>query len=169
MAEQSLKDKTVRGTIWSGIDNVAQHAVSFVVSIVLARLLSPDDYGLLGIIAVFTAICMALVGGGFGAALIRKQDASDEDYSTAFWVNLGMSMLLYVVIYFCSPLIALFFGRDELVSLTRVSSLGIIVVALALVQQTRLNKRIDFKTQTKITLIAAIASGIIGIGMALLG
>ena len=169
MAEQSLKDKTVKGVAWSGVDNVAQHVVSFIVSIVLARLLSPDDYGLIGIIAIFTAICTALIGGGFGAALIRKQDVLDEDYSTAFWVNMCMSLLLYVVIFFCSPLIAHFFGRDELVALTRVSSLGIIIVALAMVQQTRLNKRIDFKTQTKITLIAAIASGIVGIGMALLG
>lgn len=168
MAEQSLKDKTVKGVAWSGIDNVASFGVSFVVSIVLARILSPDDYGLLGIIAIFPAICTALINGGFGSALIRKKDASDDDYNTAFIVNLGMSLLLYVIIFLCSPLIADFFNRQELIALTRVSSLGLIVGALALVQQVRLTKRIDFKTQTKITIVASAASGIIGIVMALL-
>ncbi len=169
MAEQSLKDKTVKGAAWSGIDNVAQFGVSFVVSIVLARLLSPDDYGLLGVIAIFTAICTALINGGFTTALIRKKVCTEDDYNTAFVANLTMSLLLYVAIFFCAPLIAKFFSRDELVLLVQVSSLGMIIGAMAMVQQTRLTKRIDFKTQTKITLVASIASGIIGIGMALIG
>ena len=165
---ESLKDKTIKGVAWSGIDNVASFGVSFVVSIILARILSPDDYGLLGLTAIFTAVCTALINGGFTTALIRKKDASDDDYNTAFIVNLGMSLLLYVVIYLCSPFIADFFNRQELIALTRVSSLGMIVGALALVQQTRLTKRIDFKTQTKITIVASVISGIIGITMALL-
>lgn len=166
---ESLKDKTVKGTVWSGIDNVAQFGVTFVVSIVLARLLSPDDYGLLGIIAIFTAVCNALINGGFTTALIRKKDATDEDYNTSFIVNFVMSLLLYAVIFFCSPYIANFFNRQELVSLTRVSSLGMIIGALALVQQTILTKRIDFKTQTKVTIVASVTSGAIGIVMALMG
>lgn len=169
MAEQGLKEKTFKGTVWSGIDNVAQFGVTFVVSIVLARLLSPDDYGLLGIIAIFTAVCNALINGGFTTALIRKKDATDDDYNTSFIVNLVMSLLLYAVIFFCSPYIANFFNRQELVSLTRVSSLGMIIGALALVQQTILTKRIDFKTQTKVTIVASVTSGIIGIVMALMG
>ncbi len=169
MAEQGLKEKTVKGVGWSAIDNVVQLSVSFLVGIVLARLLTADDYGLLGIVTIFTAVCTALINGGFGSALIRKKDATDDDYNTAFIVNLGMSILLYVLIYFCSPAIAIFFGRGELIWLTRVSSLGMIVGALALVQQTRLTKRIDFKTQTKITLIASITSGVVGIGMAVAG
>lgn len=169
MAEQNLKDKTVKGTIWSGIDNVAQIGVTFIVSIVLARLLTPDDYGLIGIITIFTAVCTVLINGGFTTALIRKKDITDEDYNTAFVVNLALSLLLYALIFLCSPLIAKFFGRAELIDLTRVSSLGMIVGALAIVQQTRLTKRIDFKTQAKITIIASVVSGIIGIVMALLG
>ena len=169
MAEQSLKDKTVKGTFWSGIDNIVQMGVMFIVSIVLARLLSPDDYGLIGIIAIFTAVCTALINGGFTTALIRKKDVTDDDYNTSFIINLGVSLLLYVVIFLCSPLIADFFHRQELITLTQVSSLGMIVGALALVQQTRLTKQIDFKTQTKVTLIASIASGVVGIAMALLG
>lgn len=169
MAEQSLKDKTVKGVGWSAIDNVAQYVVTFVVSIVLARLLSPDDYGLIGIIAIFTTICTALIDGGFGDALIRKKDVTDDDYNTAFIVNLGISIFLYAVIFVGSPLIASFFGREELIALTRVSSLGIIIGALSLVQLKRLTKRIDFKSQTKITVIASITSGAVGILMASLG
>ena len=169
MTERSLKDKTVKGVGWSAVDNAAQYVVSFIVGIVLARLLSPDDYGLIGIIAIFTAICSTLINGGFTNALIRKKDCTNDDYCTAFLVNLGMSLLLYVIIFFCAPLIAKFFGRDELIILTRVSSFGVIVGALGLVQQTRLTKRINFKTQAQITLIASITSGVFGIGMALLG
>lgn len=169
MAEQSLKDKTVKGVAWSGVDSIAQFGVSFIVSIVLARLLSPDDYGLIGIIAIFTSICQTLINAGFISSLIRKKDATEDDYNTVFIVNLTMSLLLYAVIFFCATPIADFFGRQELVSLTRVSTLSMIVGALALVQQTRLTKRIDFKSQTKITITASVCSGVIGITMALLG
>ena len=165
----SLKNKTVKGVGWSAIDNVTQMGVTFVVSIVLARLLSPEDYGLIGLIAIFTEICNTLINAGFTTALIRKKDATDDDYNTVFIVNLGISLLLYALIFLCAPLIADFFNRSELIDLTRVASLGMIVGALALVQQTRLTKRIDFKTQTKITLASSIASGVIGIVMAFFG
>lgn len=167
-SQQSLKDKTIKGTMWSAIDNVVQFGVQFVVSIVLARLLSPDDYGLIGIITIFTTVCTAIINGGFSNALIRTQKPTDEDYNTAFICNLLMSILLYAIVFLCSPLIADFFNRQELVALTRVSSFTMIIGALAIVQQTRLTKRIDFKTQTKITLIASVASGVIGISLALM-
>ena len=154
--------------MWSAIDNVVQFGVQFVVSIVLARLLSPDDYGLIGIITIFTTVCTAIINGGFSNALIRTQKPTEEDYNTAFICNLFMSILLYAIVFLCSPLIADFFNRQELVALTRFSSFTMIIGALAIVQQTRLTKRIDFKTQTKITLIASVASGVIGISLALM-
>ena len=169
MAEQGLKDKTIKGVGWSAVDNVASYFVSFLVSIVLARLLSPDDYGLLGLIGIFTAISATITTSGFGNALIRKKGATEDDYNTVFIFNLVVSIVLYGVLFLCAPAIARFFNRDELVALTRVSSLSIIVGALALTQRVQLTKRIDFKTQTKITLIAAISSGIIGIVMAVCG
>ena len=118
MHEESLKNKTVKGVGWSAVDNVAQYAVTFVVGIVLARLLSPGDYGLIGIIAIFTTVCTAIINGGFGTALIRKNDCTDDDYNTAFIVNLGLSLVLYGVVFVCSPFIANFFGKQELVALT---------------------------------------------------
>jgi O-antigen/teichoic acid export membrane protein len=169
MSSESLKNKTIKGVGWSAIDNMVQTGVAFVVSIVLARLLSPDDYGLIGIIAIFTMVCMTLINGGFTTALIRKKDATDDDYNTAFIVNLCVSLVLYAIIFICSPLIADFFNREELIDLTRVSSLGMVIGALALVQQTRLTKRIDFKSQTKITLVASVSSGLAGIVLALIG
>lgn len=169
MAEQSLKDKTVKGVAWSGIDNIAQFGVSFLVGIILARLLSPDDYGLIGLTSIITSICTVFVYAGFTSALVRKKDANDDDYNTVFIVNLGMSLLLYGVIFICSPLIADFFNRQELVALTRVSSLGMIIGALAIVQQTRLTKQIDFKTQTIITLVSSVISGVVGVSMAFIG
>ena len=168
MAE-SLKHKTVKGIGWSALDNAARYGMQFVIGIVLARLLSPDDYGLLGLTGIFTVVCTALVNGGFTTALIRKKDATDDDFNTAFICNLGMSLLLYAVVFVCAPLISDFFGREELISLVRVSSLGLIIGALGMVQQTRLTKRIDFKTQTKITIIASAISGAVGIGMAIMG
>lgn len=167
MSEQSLKDKTIKGTMWSGIDNVAQIGVAFIVSIVLARLLSPDDYGLIGIITIFTTICNTIINGGFSNALIRTKNPKEDDYSTAFIINLGLSFTLYALIFFCSPLIADFFGREELVALTRVSSFTMVIGSLAIVQQVRLTKRVDFKTQAKITLIASVVSGLIGVVLAL--
>ena len=169
MAEQGLKEKTVKGVGWSAADNVISYAVSFVVSIVLARLLSPDDYGLIGLIGIFTAISATITTAGFGNALIRKKSPSEEDYNTVFIFNLVMSIVLYIVLFLCAPAISRFFGREELIALTRVSSLSIIIGALALTQRVQLTKRIDFKTQMKITLMASISSGIIGIIMAALG
>ena len=168
MAE-SLKDKTVKGLGWSALDNAARYGMQFAVGIVLARLLSPDDYGLLGLVGIVTVLCTALVNGGFTTALIRKKDATEDDYNTVFICNLAMSVLLYGVTFLCAPLIAGFFEREELIPLVRVSSLGLIIGALGMVQQTRLTKRIDFKTQTKITLVATAVSGLLGIGMALTG
>jgi len=168
MAE-SLKNKTVKGLGWSALDNAARYGMQFMIGIVLARLLSPDDYGLLGLVSIVTVVCTALVNGGFTTALIRKKDATDDDYNTVFICNLGMSLLLYGVTFLCAPLIADFFSREELTPLVRVSSLGLIIGALGMVQQMRLTKRIDFKTQTKITLVATAVSGLLGIGMALTG
>lgn len=169
MAEQNLKNKTVNGLFWSSIDNISQMGVQFVVSIILARLLSPDDYGLLGIILIFSSISIALINAGFTTALIRKPDANEDDYNTSFIVNIGLSVIFYALIYMCSPFIGEFFCREELIDLTRVTSLGIVIGAMSMIQQTRLTKQIEFKAQTKITLASSILSGVIGIGMALMG
>ena len=166
---ESLKQKTIRGVGWSAIDNIAGYAITFVVGIILARLLSPEDYGLIGFIGIFTAICNCFINAGFTSALIRKKDATDDDFNTVFIFNLGMSILLYAMLFLCSPFIADFFGRQELIALIRLSCLGMIIGALSSTQRTKLTKRIDFKSQTKITIIAAIVRGVVGITTAFVG
>lgn len=169
MAEHSLKDKTVKGTFWSAADAFLGQGVTFIVGIVLARLLSPEEYGLIGIVLIFTTILTGVVDSGFSTALIRKKDTTEEDYNTMFITNLVVSVLLFLVLWFCSPIIAHFFERPALLNITRVMGLILVFQALSITQVTILTKRIDFKTKTKASLTAAIISGIIGISLAYLG
>ena len=162
----SLKSKTVSGVGWSAADSFLGQGVSFLVGLVLARLLSPSEYGLVGIITIFTTILSGFVDCGFSNSLIRKKDASNDDYNTMFIVNLALSMVMYALLFVSAPWIAKFFEREELTLLTRVTGLILIIQALSIVQNTILTKRIDFKTKAKASFIAAVSSGIIGISMA---
>ena len=167
--QQSLKDKTIKGTMWSAADAFLGQGVTFLVGIVLARRLSPDEYGLIGICLIFNTVLMGLVDSGFSNALIRKKDVSDDDYNTMFITNLGISFVLYGLLFVCSPLVAQFFGRQELTALVRATGLVLFFNALSITHVTILTKRIDFKTKTKASLISAILSGIMGIAMAYTG
>ena len=167
MPEESLKSKTVKGTFWSAADAFLGQGMTFLVGLVLARLLSPDEYGLIGIVTIFTTILLGFVDSGFSNALIRKHDVSDDDYSTLFYFNLFVSIIMYALLYVGAPTIAIFFDRIQLISLTRVIGLLLVFQALSIVQYTILSRRIDFKTKTKASVISALFSGVIGIGMAL--
>lgn len=169
MAEQSLTDKTVKGVGWNSVDRIANYGIGFIVGIVLARLLSPEEYGLIGIVGIFTAIFNIILDSGFSTALIRKDGVTDTDYCTVFWTNLILSFILTTVLYFGAPLIGDFFNRPELVPYIHVMAFILVINALSITQQARLTKRIDFKTQTKISLISHTLSGIIGIVMAYMG
>ena len=169
MAEQSLKDKTVKGAGWSAADAFLGHGVTILVGIVLARLLSPDEFGLIGIVTIFTTVMYGIMDSGFSSALIRKTNVNDEDYNTLFYFNLAVSIVLFLLLFIAAPWIAIFFERPELLWLVRVVGLILILQSLCIVQETILKRRIDFKTKTKASFISAISSGIIGIGMALTG
>lgn len=169
MAELSLKNKTVRGVGWSAADAFLGQGVTFLVGLVLARLLSPDEYGLIGIVAIFTNVMVGIVDCGFSNSLIRKTKVTDDDYSTLFIFNLVVSGVLFAFLYYCAPWVAVFFNRPQLVVLLRVMGLILIIQALYIVQSTILSRRIDFKTKTKASIISATCSGVIGIVMAYLG
>lgn len=169
MAEQSLKDKTVKGTAWTATEMLLRYGVSFIVGIILARLLSPDEYGLIGILSIFITTFEIIIDGGFANALIRKQDANDIDYSTVFYTNLVLSLAMAGVLFACAKPVALFFERDELITLTQAMSPIIVINALAIVQRVGLTKRLDFKTQAIITFISAVVSGGLGIFLAYKG
>ena len=169
MTEQSLKEKTVRGFAWSAADAFLGYGVSFFIGIILARILSPEEYGLIGIVLIVTSVLGGIVDSGFSNALIRKKTVSYSDFNTMFITNMVMSILLYILLWYFSSLIACFFSRPELTSITRVMGLLLVIQALSIAQVTILTKRLDFKTKTKASLIAALVSGMIGVVMAIMG
>jgi len=166
---ESLKAKTIKGVGWSFVDNIANQGVTFLVGLVLARILTPEEFGVIGMITIFIAISNSIVDSGFSNALIRKIDATDVDYNTVFYFNLVIGIFLYVILYFCSPAISRFFDEPILIAVARVMGIILIFNSLAIIQRTLLVKRVDFKTQTKVSLIASLSSAFIGIGMALAG
>lgn len=165
MAE-SLTNKTVRGVAWNSLDRVANYGISFLVSIVLARLLSPEDYGLIGLINIFIVIFNTILDGGLSTALIRKDKVNETEYNTVFYTNLTVSILLTLILFISAPLISSFFKRPELIPILTTMSFILIINAFAIVQQSILTRNINFKDQTKVSVIAHVGSGIIGIALA---
>lgn len=168
MAE-SLKRQAVGGVIWSAVERFSVQGVQFAVMIAMARVLSPSDYGLVGMLAVFIAVAQSLVDSGFSQALIRKQGRTAVDESTVFYFNVVVGFLLYGVLCLSAPLVARFYDAPELEPLMRVVCLSVVFNSLAVVQRARLTLDIDFKTQAKASLTAAVVSGVVGIWMAYTG
>lgn len=164
-----LKQKTINGLFWSFIDNISSHGITFIIGVILARLLEPSEFGLIGLITVFIAISSTFINSGFSAALIRKTDCTDKDYSTVFYFNLATGIFFYLLLSFFSPAISSFFKEPLLSPLIKVLGIVLIIDSLTIIQRTILTKRVNFKLQTKISVISAIISGIIGILMALRG
>ncbi|WP_413853487.1 lipopolysaccharide biosynthesis protein [Candidatus Ruminimicrobium bovinum] len=165
----SLKNETIKGTIWSSIEKISFLGIQFILQIVLARLLTPKDYGIIGILAVFIAVSNTFIDSGFTSALIQKKDRTEVDFSTAFYFNLVISMICYSILYFSAPYIAKFYQLPILTSITRVLSVSLIFMAISAVNRTKLQIKLDFKTQAKASLTSAILSGIIGIYLAYKG
>jgi len=164
-----LRKKTISGMFWSFTDYVGNQLVQFVIGIILARLLTPSDYGLVGIVMVFIIISQTFVDSGFSQALIRKMVINKKDYSTVFFFNITISTLIYFTIILISPYIGSFFHQKEIVPVLKVLSLILIIDSLMIVQKIILIKNIDFKKQAKLSMIANISSGIIGIILAYYG
>lgn len=165
----SLKSKTITGVLWSAVDNFAAQAITFLVGIILARLLTPAEFGLIGMLAIFISVSETFINSGFTNALIRKNDATETDYSTVFYFNLAAGITLFLILLFSAPLIGRFFNEPQLVPIVRVLAIGLIISSLTIIQRTTLTKRIDFKLQAKISLISGILSGVIAIAMAYKG
>lgn len=168
MAE-SLKSKTLKGAFWTLLERFGTQVVGFIVSIVLARLLAPSDYGVIGILGVFLGISQMFIDCGFGSALIRKKDRTDIDFSTVFWFNLVSAIFFYIVLFFSAPFIADYYHMPILVSVLRVIGLTLIIHALYTIQVTRLTATVNFKPQAKVAVLSCIFSGIVGIALAYCG
>lgn len=169
MSEESIKDKTIAGVKWTALEQFSTQAITFVLSIILARLLTPTDYGTIGVLSIFMAVSGTFIDSGFGQALIRKMDCKDEDYSTILYFNLAVSLLCYVVLFACSSFIASFFNIPILSSIVKVYCLTLVINAFGSVPRTRLTKNLEFKLIAKINVISTIFSGVIGVTLAYAG
>jgi O-antigen/teichoic acid export membrane protein len=163
------KKKALVGIIWSAIERFSTQGVQFILSIFLARILSPKDFGLIAMVMVFLVVLDTINETGFGAALIQKQDRDDVDYSTVFIFNLVLGFFLYFFLFLFAPQIADFYGNQELIIITRILGLNLVISSLIVVQRAILIIKIDFKTQAKASFVAALLSGCIGIYLAYQG
>lgn len=167
--EQNLKSKTLTGIVWSSIERFSLGTAQFVINIIMARLLVPSDYGMIGMLAIFLQISQAFVDSGFTNALIQRKDRTETDFSTAFYFNVVIAFIFYIMLFISAPWIAHFYNMPELVSVTRIIALGLILNSLSAIHKVKLTIKVDFKTQSKASLSAMILSGSIGVWMAYTG
>lgn len=153
----------VKGVLWSAIDRFAVVGIQLLFEIILARLLLPSDYGIIGMVAVFMAIAQVFVDSGFMNALIQKQDRTELDFSTVFYTSTLLSLVIYLILFIAAPTIALFYNVPELNGILRVLGLNIIINSIALVYRAKLSISMDFKIQAKLSVISVILSGILGV------
>jgi len=169
MAEQTLKEKTSKGLFWGGMSSFLQQLISALFGIYLARVLSPGDYGLVGMLTIFTMIAQILQEAGFSSALINRKVICHEDYNAVFWFSMIVSVLCYVVLFFCAPLIARFFHHAELVKLARWTFLGFILSGLMVSPSALLNKQLKIREKAITNIAAIIVSGFLGVFFAFKG
>jgi teichuronic acid exporter len=165
----TLKQKTVSGLVWSFIDNFSRQGITFIIGIILARLLSPREFGLIGMTTIFLAISQAISESGFTTALIRKKNCTQVDYSTVFYFNIVIGFGLYAILFLSAGSIGRFFNEPQLYLILQILGISIILNALSIVQRARLIKLVNFKLQAKISVVSSTASGLIGIALALSG
>ncbi|MCE5230692.1 lipopolysaccharide biosynthesis protein [bacterium] len=165
----NLKQQTIHALKWNFVGTASMQAIHFVISVVLARLLMPAEFGLIAMLSLFMALASSMLDCGFGSALIQKLDAGRRDMTTVFYFNIAMSAVMFGTMWAAAPAIAGFFGEPALVGLTRFLGINLIINAFGLVQGTLLTKALDFKTQSIVAVIGMIVSGTVGVGLALRG
>lgn len=166
---KSLTDKSLSGITWVVTEKFGSTAINFLVNIVLARILSEEDFGILAMVFVFFEISTTLVYSGLPTALIREKEVSEADKSTTFFFNFGAALIMYSILYVSAPAIASFFNKDQLQPIVRVMSLNLIIVSFSIIQRTLLDRDLHFKTQTKTRLAGILISGIVAVAMAFAG
>lgn len=167
--KNNLKVQVLSSLIWKFSERMGVQGAQFVIQIVLARLLSPKDYGVIAIIMIFIALANVFIQSGFSTALIQKKDTDELDYSSVFYLSLGLAGVLYIVLYLCAPMIANFYKMNELINILRVLSLTLFLGAFNSIQNVFIAKNLDFKKQFFSSLIGIICSGVLGIVLAYKG
>lgn len=165
----SLRKKTISGLLWTFSQQFSVQLINFVISIILARILTPAEFGLIAMLSIFMALGNSLMDSGLTSSLIRTPNADQKDYSTVFFFNLIGSILFYIILFFLAPGISRFYNQEVLTNIIRVYSLSFILSAFVGVQSARLTKKMDFKTQMTIQIPSVVAGGILGVVMANLG
>jgi teichuronic acid exporter len=163
MNNTSLKSTATKGIIWSAIDKFVVQFGQFVVGIVLARILVPEDFGLIGMLTIFIALSQTFIESGLGMGLIQRQNRTDIDFSTVFVFNLGVSCFFYLLLFFSAPFISSFFNQLQLTNLIRILGLNLFINALTIVQRTKLTITIDFKAIAKANVIGMAVGGLCGV------
>lgn len=166
---KSLKEKTASGLLWGGIGNGMMQVASFVFGIFLSRLLSPEDYGMVGVLTIFTAIAGMFVEAGFITAIVNKKEATSRDYNAVFWFSLFMGVGIYLILFFCAPLIARFYDNSELVPLSRYLFLSIIFSCLGVSAHAHYMRNMKVKERSIIQIVAIFSAGIVGVVLAWFG
>ena len=165
----NLKQNVFSNVIWRFAERTGAQLVGFIVSIVLARILSPSDYGIVALVSVFTTIMQVFVDTGLGNALIQKKDADDVDFSTVFYTNIAFCLVLYLIIFISAPLIAKLYNNEALTAVTRVLGLTIVISGVKNVQQAYVSRKMIFKKFFFATLVGTIGAGVLGITLAING
>lgn len=165
----SVKQQATKSVLWSAIERFSVQGIQFLLSIIIARLLLPTDYGLIAMLSIFMAIAQTFIDSGFANALIQKKNRTETDYSTAFFFNIAISVVLYLLLYLSSPAIADFYHQEELNAITRIVGISLIINSFGIVQQAKLTIALNFKRQAIASLTAVIISGIVGVVMAYRG
>lgn len=165
----NLVNKTVSSVKWTATEKFSTQVINFIVSLVIARILSPSDYGVIGMLTIFLSVADAFIDCGFSNALIQKIDRTETDFSTVFHFNMGVSIFCYAILFFSAPWIADFFNTPILTDVTRVVSLNLVVSAFSSVQTAQLTIRLDFRKLARVGVISSLSSGIIGIITAYMG
>lgn len=169
MKNQNMRGSIISGLVWKFAERIGAQGIGFIVSIVLARLLSPQDYGLISLITIFLAVSGVFIQSGFGTALIQKKDADNIDFSTVFYFNIMISLIFYFLLYIISPYIAKFYNEPSLTKIVRVMSMSLIISAVNNVQHAYVSKTMQFKRFFYSTLVGTILSGFLGVAMAYMG
>lgn len=169
MTKENLKTKAASGMLWTAVQKYSTMIIGFISSIILARLLTPEDYGAIGMLAIFMSLAEVFIDAGFGSALIQKKNPSQTDYSTVFYFNMAMSGVLYAVLYFSAPAISRFYRMPILCDVLRVQGLILFIYAFNVIQQNIIRKNLRFKKLSKITIITSVISLIITVVMAYSG
>ncbi len=164
-----LRGIALKGILWSSIERFSSQGVQFILGLILARILMPSDYGLIGMLGIFLAVTQLLIDGGFVTALIQKKNRDELDYSTAFYFNLLVAVFFYLLLFLIAPLIADFFNQPQLIWLTRIICLSVLINSFGIVPRAKFTINLDFKSQTKASVISILISGIVGICLAFNG